>query len=348
MSIDWQKLRDAHDPAGMYDLVAGFPGQMEAARAIGAEFAPAIAPAPAQQIAVCGMGGSAIGGDLARSFLGSRLRAPLLSVRDYAAPAYLRDGSFVLLSSYSGNTGETLSAFESLRGGASTFVAVTSGGEMEKRCREAGIPVCNIPGGMPPRSAIGYSLFPSLAILRAAGMADYDDAELEEAQAAVAARCAEYAIESPDNRAMHIAQALHGKLPLVYAGPGLFEAVARRWACQINENSKSLAHWAVFTELCHNEIVGYEALPDLRANSVVVSLEDEDDHELTRRQTDVGIGIMEPLCAEVIRIREGGGRLARMLSAMILGDFVSVYLAYLGGVDPTPVKNIDRLKSQLS
>ena len=348
MSINWEALREQHDPAGMYDLVAGFPAQMQAARAIGAEFAPTMAPAQARQIAVCGMGGSAIGGDLARSFLGHRLRAPLLSVRDYAAPEYLRDGSFVLPSSYSGNTGETLSAFESLRGGSSTFVAVTSGGEMEKRCREAGIPVCNIPGGMPPRSAIGYSLFPSLAILRAVGMADFDDAELDEAQAAATEHCKAYAITSPDNRAMRIAQALVGKLPLVYAGPGLFEAVARRWACQINENSKSLAHWAVFSELCHNEIVGYEALPDLRASSVVISLEDEDDHDLVKRQTDVAIGIIEPLCSEVIRVRESGGRLARMLGAMILGDFVSVYLAWLNGVDPTPVKNIDRLKSQLS
>jgi glucose/mannose-6-phosphate isomerase len=348
MSIDWKKLGAEHDPAGMYDLVEGFPAQMQAARAIGAEFAPGIQRSEARQVVVCGMGGSAIGGDMARSFLGSRLAAPLLSVRDYEAPAYLRDGSFVVLSSYSGNTGETLSAFECLHGGASTFVTVTSGGQMEERCRARDIPVCNIPGGMPPRSAIGYSLFPSLAILRAAAMASFDDAELDEAQELVTKRCSEYSMDSPDNRAMQIAQALHGKLPLVYAGPGLYEAVARRWACQVNENSKQLAHWAVFTELCHNEIVGYEALPELRQNTVVISLEDEDDHDLTKRQTDVAIGIMEPLCAEVIRIREGGGRMSRMLGAMILGDFVSVYLAYLNGVDPTPVKNIDRLKSQLS
>lgn len=348
MSTDWKKLKQEHDPSGMYDLVAGFPAQMEAARAIGDEFAPGISPVDARQMVVCGMGGSAIGGDLARSFLGGRLRAPLISVRDYAAGEYLRDGSFVLLSSYSGNTGETLSAFESLREGDSAFVAVTSGGELERRCRESVIPVCNIPGGMPPRSAIGYSLFPSLAIMRAAGMAEYDDAELDEAQALVSQRCVEYGVDSPDNRAMQIAGALHGRLPLVYAGPGLYEAVARRWACQINENSKQLAHWAVFTELCHNEIVAYEALPEMREKCVVISLEDEEDHELTRRQTDVAIEIIEPLCAEVIRIRETGGRMARMLGAMILGDFVSVYLALLNGVDPTPVRNIDRLKSQLS
>jgi len=346
---DWAALRKDHDPGDMYARVAGLPAQLRDAWKIGAAFAGSLERAPFRQIVVCGMGGSAIGGDLARAFLGDRLRAPLFVCRDYLAPAWARDGSLVLVSSYSGNTGETLSAYASLAGGDSRFVAVTSGGKLEGICREAGIPVCRIPGGSPPRAAIGYSLIVALHVLRATGAGAFDDAEFEEAVAAVEARCRECAIDSPDNPAMEIARAIHGRLPLVYAGPGLLEAVARRWSGQINENAKSLAHFAIYPELNHNEIVGWHAPEALVREAVVLSLEDTDDHEMTQRQTEVGLGIVGKVARRVIRLRAPAmGRLARMLSMLVLGDFISVYLAYLNGVDPTPVERIDDLKRQLA
>ena len=346
---DWKALRDRHDGGGMYARVAGMAAQMRDAWSIGAAFAERLAPVPCRQVVVCGMGGSAIGGDLARAFLGDRLRAPLLVCRDYRAPAWARDGALVVVSSYSGNTGETLSAFASLSGGDSRFVAVSSGGRLEELCREGDVPLCRIPGGMPPRAAIGYSLLATLHLLRATGVASFADDEYEEALRAVEARVQECAIEAPGNIAMEIAQAVHGKLPLVYAGPGLLEAIARRWAGQINENAKSLAHIALYPELNHNEIVGWHAPEALVRDAVVLSLEDDDDHEMTRRQTEVGLSIVSGVARRVIRMRAGtGGRLARMLSLLVLGDFVSVYLAYLNGVDPTPVEKIDYLKRQLA
>lgn len=346
-------IRDLHaryDRSDMLGLVSAFPRQMEQAWEIGREFATRLERLEVDHVVLCGMGGSAIGGDMLRSFFGNRLRVPIHSCRDYAVPAYLSGRGLVVISSYSGNTGETLSAFDSVRGAnaAAAVIAVTSGGKVERVCAQDDIPCCIIPGGMPPRAAIAFSFFPTVQALRAVGVAEFDDDEYAEALSAVQKLCVEYSLDATHNRALDLAHALRGKVPFVYSGPGLFEAIARRWACQFNENSKVLAHFAFYPELNHNEIVGWEVLEELMGRVHVISLEDQDDHEMTRNQAEIGLGIVGPLAAGVERIdSSGGGRLTRLLSTMLLGDFASVYLALLGGVDPTPVKKIDYLKGEL-
>ena len=341
-------LHARHDPSDMLGLVTAFPQQMEKAWAIGRDFAATLDRLDVDHVVLCGMGGSAIGGDMLRSLFGNRLRVPIYSCRDYAVPRYLAERGLVVISSYSGNTGETLSAFDSIEGSGASVLAVTSGGTVRERCESAGIPCCVIPGGMPPRAAIAFSFFPMVQILRAVGAAEFDDTEFDEAHAAVTEMCVEYGIDSTQNRALDLARTLQGRLPFVYSGPGLFEAVARRWACQFNENSKVLAHFAYYPELNHNEVVGWEVLEDVMGRVHVISLEDRDDHEMTRNQAEIGLGIVGPMAAGVERVDGGGGgRLKRLLSAMLLGDFASVYLALLNGVDPTPVKKIDYLKGEL-
>jgi glucose/mannose-6-phosphate isomerase len=339
------------DASDMLGRVVAFPEQMTRAWDIGATFVKTaqLPTGPFTRVVVCGMGGSAIGGDLARSFLGERAAVPLMNCRDYALPKNVASGALVVASSYSGNTGETLSAYDEARAAGAAIVAVTSGGELARRCERDGVPVCAIPGGMPPRSAIGFSLLPMLQILRACGVAAFTDAEYQETLAVVRDRCRSYAPGREDNAAIDLARRLHGKTAFIYAAPGLLEGVARRWSCQFNENAKVLAHFALFPELNHNEIVGWEASPELMSRSVIFSLEDRDDHPMTRRQAVVGLSIMGPLAEHVERLESpAGGRLARMLSMMLLGDFTSVYLAYLNGVDPTPVTKIDRLKKELA
>ena len=353
MTTDFAALHTQLDQTDMLGRTIKFPEQMEAAWKIGAEFAPRAAEAlrgkTFERVVVCGMGGSAIGGDLARSFLGERARVPVMSCRDYFLPSNIARGALVIVSSYSGNTGETLSAYEAARTHAAAVIAITSGGELAQRCARENVPVCSIPGGMPPRAAIGYSLFPMLHVLRAAGAASFEDKEYSEALAVAKERCEAYSLAHRDNAAMEIAQDLHGRTAFVYAAPGLLEGVARRWACQQNENAKTLAHFAYFPELDHNEIVGWEANKELMQNAVIISLEDREDHPMTRRHADVSLSLIGPLAAKVERLETpGGGRLARMLCMMLLGDFTSVYLAYLNGVDPTPVKKIDTLKKQLT
>jgi glucose/mannose-6-phosphate isomerase len=347
---DLNELRRTVDPSDMLGLVLSFPAQMEDAWGTGRSFAAEIRPAGYRQVVVLGMGGSAIGGDMLRSMLGDRLSVPLVSCRDYRAPAWVGSESLVIVSSYSGNTGETLSAYSSVRGLGAKVAAVSSGGRLEEICSEDGVPLCKIPGGMPPRAAIAYSFFPMIQVLRSAGVARFEDAEFDEALETAKILVSAYRPESNENDALELARNVEGRFPYIYSGPGLMGSVARRWACQFNENSKSPAHYALYTELNHNEIVGWRSgrLEDVLGRVVVVSLEDAEDHEMTVRQREIGLGIVEPLADRVVRFTgAGGGRLARMVSLLMLGDFASVYLALLYGVDPTPVDNITYLKTRL-
>jgi glucose/mannose-6-phosphate isomerase len=346
--VDFNELQKTLDNKGMMSLVETFPAQMQEAWSLGKEFADSLRKDDYSRILLCGMGGSAIAGDMVRSCLGNGLEVPLVVSRRYDIPAYLARGALCIVSSYSGNTGETLLSYEAVRPHAKTLIAVTGGGKLEELCSRDRIPLCKIPSGMPPRAAIAYSFFPTLLAVNAAGLCRASEEEFFTAKAHLEQVCTEYSLTHEGNRAVQVAQALQGRIPFVYSAGILCEAVARRWCCQINENSKSLAHFASFTELNHNEIVGWECPAHLLKNIAIVSLEDEQDHELAKRQRDICLGIVEPLSAGVLRIETiGDNRMARVLSAMILGDFASVYLALLNGVDPTPVEKIEYLKSQL-
>ncbi len=332
----------------MYGRIMALGGQIDHALAIAARFESAIEPAACRAVVVCGMGGSAIAGDLARDALGDRLGVPLLSVRDDAPPAWARDDALVVFSSYSGHTAETLAAYERLRDGAARRVAITSGGELAVRCQADGVPVCRIPGGMPPRTALGYSLVTLLATLRAAGVATYDDAEVREAAEVVRQVCADNSVEASGALALSIAEELRECLPVVYAASRRLAGTARRWAGQLAENAKTFAHHALYPELNHNEIVGWNAPAALLSQAVIVSLEDDDDGDLARRQRDVGLELVAPAARGVVRVSTpAGGPLARVLGTVALGDLVSFYLAMFNGVDPTPVERIDTLKQRL-
>lgn len=352
MAVDFQNLeqrRSSLDTSGMLDLTTGFPSQMNDAWNIGAEFARKVDNTSASRVVVCGMGGSAIGGDMVRSFFGDGLRVPVLVNRSYDVAPSLIDGGLFIFSSYSGNTGETLSAYDAVRGSGRPMLAITGGGRLAERCAEDRVPVCTIPGGMPPRAAIAYSFFPLMHTLSALGLADgVAKGEYDEAHDTLGTLCQAYRAAEPNNHAASLADEVHGKLALIYSGSGLFEAVARRWVTQINENSKSLAHFALLPELTHNEIVGWDALKEIRNKVAIIHLVDPDDGAMARKQAEIAIEIIGPHAGSVHEVTGGdGGRLSRILSAMILGDFVSVYLAFLNNVDPTPVKNIDALKSRL-
>jgi glucose/mannose-6-phosphate isomerase len=318
------ELRARLDSKGMFDLLRAFPAQMVDAWELGKRFAGALGAADAPQVVVCGMGGSAIGADMARSFLGHELSVPIHVNRFYDVPASLQRGGFFVFSSYSGDTAETLAAYDAVRAAKRPAVAITTGGELGRRCGRDGVPVCVIPGGMPPRAAIGYSFFPLLHILGALGAAPVDEAGFSEAVGALEKRCDEYAAETGGNEAVAIAERLEGKTAYILSRGGLFEAVARRWSCQLGENGKTLSHFASFTELNHNEIMGWCSRKPWHERIVVISLEDEEDHPAAGKQADIALGIIGPLSA-----------------------FASVYLAYLNGVDPTPISVIDFLKDRL-
>ncbi len=343
-----QRLRKTLDTGNMLDLVCCFPTHMGDALERGGDFARVVERQTVGRIVVCGMGGSAIGGDMVNSCLGDGLGVPLRVNRDYRVPASWAEESFFVFLSYSGNTAETLSAYESLRGTGAAAAAITSGGKLQSLCEQDGVPVCSIPGGMPPRAAIAYSFFPLLCILDALGVASLDGLDFDGTQERLLQLSEIYGSDATQNTAADLAGKLSGHHPVVYSGGGLLDPVARRWSCQFNENSEVFSHYGAFPELAHNEIVGWRKANALAASIYVVSLEDGDDHPGAKRQADAALEMIEPLAAGLARIPGfEGGRLERILSAMMLGDFTSVYLAFLNGVDPTPVKNIDLLKKRL-
>jgi glucose/mannose-6-phosphate isomerase len=305
---------------------------------------------PIDLLAVGGMGGSAIAADLLATSYADRLPHPMMVVRDYRWPACVTAKSLALLCSYSGNTEETLSLeAETVRLGIPR-VALTTGGELARRCERAGVPAMKMPGGSPPRAALYGAWVRIGALLHALGW--LPDLTQEWRNAVKAAREAGAAM-GPDhagdaNPAKSLARALHGRLVFVYAASERLGAIATRWRHQINENAKVPAHSALVPELNHNEIVGWEAAGPLHSQISVVLLRDpEDAPEVATRLTLTG----EYATRQGARVHEvsveGGTRLERSVRLVQWGDWVSFYLALLGGVDATPIASIDEFKRRL-
>jgi len=331
----------------MLGVVLGLPGQVRDGWALGQSAKlPRLAKTP-EHLIICGMGGSAIGGDLLSGYLAPTFPIPIAVVRGYEIPGFVGARSVVIAASYSGTTEETLAAVgQAERAGAMVF-AITSGGQLAQAARRAGVVV---PGGLAPRAALGYLMLPALAALVRWELAAPCAKEVDEAVRVLEEIAAECGPDIPAvrNPAKRLAEHLAGCVPAIYAAsPGL-EGAARRWKCQFNENSKTLATWNAFPELNHNETVGWGALPTLASHfAVVVLLDGTEPARLVRR-----IGLTADLAlgpaAGVHEIRgRGKGRLARLLSLVFIGDLVSIYLAYLRGVDPAPVEIIDAIKQGL-
>ncbi len=334
----------------MRGLIESFPAQFSVA----AEAALALmlaAPKSPGNLIVAGLGGSAIGGDIVRSILGDSLRLPLVVCRDYALPAFTGPTSIVFACSYSGNTEETLSAYGQAVSARAFLVCITSGGRLAELAKRDGWPVISIPGGMPPRAALGYSALALLGAVRALGQAGDLRRPLEETTALLSKLALRYRGDVPcgDNPAKSLALSLHGKIVAVYGGSGLLDSVAARWRGQLEENAKNLALHHVLPEMNHNEILGWQNPADALHRTAAVFLRDRGDHPQINRRFDLTKQIVAKACGAVHEAwSEGESRLARVFSVIYLGDFLSLYLAYLNGVDPTRIDAIDYLKTELS
>jgi len=329
--------------------VLDLPAQIRAAWRIGTGGPLALLAAAPRHLLICGMGGSAIGGDLLASFLAPRLALPLVVVRDDHLPAYVGPGSVVIASSYSGGTEETLAAAEQAVNAGATVLAVTSGGALAEKAATSG-QVILVPGGLSPRAALGYLMIPALAVLERWGLAGPCAGEVDETARVLEEMAGDVGPSVPASRnpAKRLAAELAGRVPLIYAAAPALEAVARRWKCQFNENSKTLAAWNMFPELTHNETVGWGAPPEITGMvaAVILLAGDESNRALLRIRAASELAFRGAAGVHEVPAR-GPGRLARMLSLAFFGDLVSVYLAYLRGVDPTPVTAIDSIKRRM-
>jgi glucose/mannose-6-phosphate isomerase len=298
-------------------------------------------PFEATGLVVCGMGGSAIGGDLAQVAFGSRLSRPIKTTRGYELPSGLLPDQAVLCASYSGDTEETLACYEGAEALGARRIVATTGGQLAEAARRDGVPVIGLPAGLQPRAAVGY-LFTAAAELAALiGAAPGIRTEID-SSAAHLGNFRDALVE----RASGVADQIEGTAPVTY-GADLTAPVAFRWKTQVNENAKLPAFWAELPEADHNEIVGWEGSGDAGRFSAVF-LEDRDQHPRVRQRFELTAELIEPSAAAVVRIEtEGDSRTERLLWTVMLGDLVSLHLAARRGVDPSPVEVIDRLKDRL-
>jgi glucose/mannose-6-phosphate isomerase len=337
---------EAADPSGMMGDVLTQPLQLGDAlwRVQSAGLGAADCPGG---LVVCGMGGSAIGGDLAIAALGDRATRPITTVRGYALESWAGPDSFVLCASYSGDTEETLACFEAAGAAGALRVVLTTGGKLAEAAREEGVPVIGVPGGMQPRAAVVYMTVAALECAALCGAAPGLHSEIDTASPLLAELATKWGPDSPDDsEAKSVARALQGTMPVVH-GAGPTAGVARRWRTQINENAKSAAFWSELPEANHNEICGWERGREL-APLAGVFLEDADQHPRVHDRMARTAAEVERAGAPAIHVEaRGESRLERVLSLVLLGDLVSVYLAVLEGVDPTPVEPIERFKMSL-
>jgi glucose/mannose-6-phosphate isomerase len=333
------------DPAGMLGDVLAQPDQIEDAlwRFESGRVPRADHPGG---LVVAGMGGSAVGGDLAAAAAGSRAAAPIRSTRGYALEGATRLDSLVLCASYSGDTEETLSVYAAARELGIRRAAVTTGGRLAEEARADGVPVMGVPSGMQPRAGVVYMTVAALECAAACGAAPPLREEIDASAATLRAVGAEHGAGSaPDTGAKSLAAALAGRLPIVY-GAGRTAAAARRWKTQLNENAKVAAFASELPEADHNEVCGFGGAQP--APMAAVFLDDDTLDPRLRRRIDVTADLLGGEGVAVHRVEaQGESPVARLLSLVMLGDLVSVYLAVLRGADPTPVEPIERLKGLL-
>jgi glucose/mannose-6-phosphate isomerase len=333
------------DQAGMLADIVSQPLQLEDAlwRSESARLPAAEAPGG---LLVCGMGGSAIGADLANAVLGDRATRPLHVLRGYSPPGWLTSDYFVLCSSYSGETEETLACYEAARVADAPRAVLTTGGTLAEAAREDGVPVIGIPSGMQPRAAVIYMVVGALAAAAACNAAPTLRGEVEQAEPLLRGLADEWGPGSGGSLAVEVAERLHGTVPVVHgAGPTL--APALRWKTQVNENAKTAAFVSALPEANHNELCGWERGRGLAPLSAVF-LENADQHPRMRRRVELTAQLAREAGADCTLVdAKGDTPFERVMSLVLLGDLVSFYLAILEGVDPTPVAAIEGFKAAL-
>ena len=340
----------------MYDAIHAFADHVAHGVAIGRD-GESIPRSRARRIVILGMGGSAIGGDLLRSIVASFPDATvdIRVSRGYEPPAVDRS-TLLVASSSSGNTEETLEAFERTRRGAGSILVVTTGGELGKIAGRHGYHTILLPSGLQPRAALAYSFFPLAWVL---GVRNHlFGSTVEEAIQTGADECRALLTQlsrrygrptGTANKARNMAAALAGRLPVIYSACDRLDVVNLRWRGQIQENAKSLAFGNLLPEMNHNEINGYGHPADLVKRVTAIFLRDREDHPRVAARIDASRRIIRRLGGEILVAESvGEGRLARIFSLIHLGDWVSYWLALINGVDPTPVPVIEGLKTELN
>jgi len=302
-----------------------------------------------KSIIISGMGGSAIGGELLKDWARNSIAVPIEICREYSLPQYANSDSLVIAISYSGETEETLSVFlQAIRRGCK-LISISSGGTLQKVSEKLGITHLTIPSGMAPRAALPYLFMPLLIICEKSGLIASPASEISDAVKTLEriSRANAPNISLKSNPSKILAANVVETIPTIY-GFGFYRSVAQRMKAQFNENSKSPAKWETFPELDHNEVVGWDHADSLAKYFSAIFIRDESEFDPIRLRIETTKQLMKKRGINMFEVRSSGKTpLAKMVSAICQGDFTSVYLAVLRGIDPTPVETINILKKEL-
>ncbi|MBI4330653.1 MAG: bifunctional phosphoglucose/phosphomannose isomerase [Chloroflexi bacterium] len=348
--LDNLETYETLDRQRMLDRIGELPVLCERAWEMAMNFSLPDHFSQVDRIVVLGMGGSAIGGDLLSTLAISECRVPVLVVRGYTLPAYVNDRTLVIASSYSGNTEETLACFEqSLRADA-RVLAVTTGGRLRQAAEQQRTPVLLYDYKAQPRAALPFSFLTVLCFMQKLGFVADKSADVRETVGVLRQLSAtlDKSVPLVSNHAKQLAQELFGRLAVIYGAGGVSE-VAHRWKTQVNENGKAWAFYEVFPELNHNAVVGYQFPGELASRVQVLMLRTPDLPDPVKLRYEITARLLDR-AGVAYRVIDGKGStpLSQMMSLVMVGDYVSYYLALLYRTDPTPVEAIDYLKDQLA
>jgi glucose/mannose-6-phosphate isomerase len=339
------------DHSNFYKFICDFPNQINKSaillkglklKSIGTQF---------DSIVLNGMGGSAIAGDLLAAYLKHDLTIPFFVNRNYNLPDFVGQNTLVIYCSYSGNTEETLFSFNTAIEKKAHLIAITSGGKLAKLTEQYKIPFIKIPGGYPPRQALGYMYFPLLHLLHRLGLVKIKQKDIDETiEVTKELRQRNHPDKDYSHHlSNHLAQQLYRKVPIIYCAADVLAPVVIRWRNQFNENSKVLAFSNILPELNHNEIMGWEAPREILRNFHIIFLRDPSEFPRNKKRLEITKEIFHGNHLPVAEIfGEGKSLLSRIFSLIYIGDWVSYYLALFYDKDPYKIESINYLKEKLS
>jgi glucose/mannose-6-phosphate isomerase len=344
--LDDPRTYAAFDPSGMRGRLRDGPRQCANAwRQVQAANLPDL-PSITDHVVICGMGGSAIAGDLALDLSAATGGAPVTVVRDFRLPFTPTERTLVVVCSYSGNTKETLSMYNQAVSSLASVVAITAGGELARLSKERNIPTLRITAHGEPRSAVGYNLILLLGLLGRLCQPSFTGEEMTAAVDAMRRQvdCIGPNVPTKENQAKQLAAAINGKLPIIYGGD-FFHGMARRWKSQLNENAKVWAFCDSIPELLHNSV---EPFPGPRSSGqelmALVLQPAAEAGPLAHSYSVVAEMLQRHDIPHRVLTGSGSGPLAQVLSMLAVGDYVSYYLALLRGIDPSPTPSIEEAK----
>jgi glucose/mannose-6-phosphate isomerase len=342
----------AIDKSDMLGLLLDFPLQCKAAQEIAARAEIKLEKRDFGKIVFVGLGASAAGGDLIRSYLYLENSRVISVFREYVLPSYVNAESLVFTLSYSGNTDETISAYAQAKESGASIIVISSGGKLKELALKDNTTFIQIPPGSPPRFALGYLSVIPLCVLAKLGLIEPVLTDIKETIALLETlknQSLAPHIASKDNIAKEVARRLWNKFAVIYSSSVHFDICARRLRSQLAENAKTLSSSQVFPDINHNEIVGWQNPAKVLKNFLVLMLRDDAMHPRVGKSMDITREIVSKQGIPTLEIySRGKGLLSRIFSLIYIGDFISFYLAILYSTDPMPIKRIDYLKKKLA